>query len=73
MINVRENQRTLKADDGDDNAAIFVGEQNSALVVGGHRWDVKRRTTVNRLDFNKGTSYRIPNRLIQDVKKISTT
>ena len=72
MINFREEERNKKAKDVGDDAAIFLGEDNSAFVIKGSRWEIKSWTTVNRLDFNSGTSYGIPNRLIQHFIRIGT-
>jgi len=72
MIDVREKERKQKAKDVGQDAAIFLGERNSALVIKGFRKDIKRWTTVNRLDFNNGTSHEIPNRLIQHFIRTGT-
>ena len=68
----RETKRQQKSKHHGDDAAIFMGENNSAFVIQGQRKDVKDWTTVNRLDFNNGTTYGFQNKFFQYFIRIGT-
>lgn len=67
----RQEKPNYDGDDGDD-AAIFMGEHNSALVIEGQRKNIKDWTTINRLDFNNGATYGFQNKFIQYFIRIGT-